>query len=67
MARLFKGEDQKKAKRLASVLYSNSFLGVTEAEAADLLGWDRRTVNNYLRHLQDEGKATKRGRAWFYP
>jgi hypothetical protein len=32
---------------------------------ANELGWQRRTVNNYLRTLQQRGLAYKEGRDWF--
>lgn len=65
MARLFKGERENKTKRVEGVLRGNDVTGVTESEAADLLGWERRTVNNYLRELERSGKAEKKGRSWF--
>lgn len=41
--------------------------GVTEAEVAEFVNMtdQRRTVNNYLRELEDEGKVYKDGRYWF--
>jgi hypothetical protein len=65
VARLFKGERENKTKRVEGVLRGNDVTGVTESEAADLLGWERRTVNNYLRELERSGKAEKKGRSWF--
>ncbi len=65
MARLHKGEGENKQKRVANVLKGNDLAGVTESETADLLGLERRTVNNYLRSLEKSGKAKKKGRAWF--
>ena len=65
MARLHKGEGEIKQKRVVNVLKGNELSGVTEAEAADLLGLERRTVNNYLRSLEKAGKAKKKGRSWF--
>jgi hypothetical protein len=32
---------------------------------ASELGWQRRTVNNYLRALARRGMAYKEGREWF--
>ena len=64
MARLRKGESESKQKRVLNVLKSNA-LGTTEMEAADLLGLEQRTMNNYLRKLQKLGKAGKKGRSWF--
>lgn len=39
-------------------------LGLTEAELAEELGFERRTVNNYLRELELEGKVYKEGTLW---
>ncbi len=41
--------------------------GITEAEVAKFVNMadQRRTVNNYLRELEDEGKVYKDGRYWF--
>lgn len=65
MARLFKGGRERKEKRMEGVLHGNDATGVTEEVAAGLLGWDRRTANNYLRALAQKGKAAKKGRSWF--
>jgi len=65
MARLFKGGQERKSKQMQGVLRGNEATGVTESEAADLLGWERRTVNNYLRGLRNSGNAEKKARAWF--
>ena len=64
MARLRKGEGEQKKKRVSWLLRSAVF-GVTEADAADDLGWGRRRLNNYLRDLQKSGKAERKGRRWF--
>ena len=64
MARLHKGEGEQKKKRVWWLLRSAVF-GVTEAEAADDLGWERRRLNNYLRDLQKDGQAERKGRRWF--
>jgi len=39
-------------------------LGVKESELAQELGWERRTVNNYLRALRAQDKAYRDGRFW---
>src|SRR5512143_3236988 len=39
--------------------------GLTEAEIADELRLERRTVNNCLRELEIHGKALKDGLYWF--
>ncbi len=38
--------------------------GLTEAELAAEIGFERRTLNNYLRDLEMEGKVYKDGRLW---
>ena len=39
--------------------------GIREKEISEELGVDRRTINNYLRELQDEGKASHDGWVWY--
>lgn len=39
-------------------------LGITQAEIADEVGLELRTTNNYLRELEDRGKAYKDGIYW---
>jgi CRISPR-associated endonuclease/helicase Cas3 len=39
--------------------------GITQAEIADEIGLELRTTNNYLRELEDRGKAYKDGIYWF--
>ncbi len=63
MARLRKGERQAKENRLANLLRGYWF-GLRESEIAQELGWERRTVNNYLRSLQRKGRAYKEGGCW---
>ncbi len=64
MARLQKGEREEKESALYRLLRKLRF-GVRESEAAEELGWHRRTVNNYLRKLKKEEKAEREGRSWF--
>jgi hypothetical protein len=64
MARLPKGEHQEKESMLYRLLKRLRF-GVRESEAAQELGWDRRTTNNYLRKLKGDNKAEREGRSWF--
>jgi hypothetical protein len=64
MARLFKGEWEQKQKKVWNILRGSPW-GITEAEASGDLRLERRTTNNYLRGLQKDGKAEKRGRRWF--
>jgi DNA-binding IclR family transcriptional regulator len=64
MARLPKGERRRKVRMVRTVLVRHPY-GLRESEMARELGWQRRTVNNYLRTLQNRGLAYKEGRDWF--
>ena len=64
MGRLRSGEKSRKEGRVRSLLGRHGF-GLRESEIADELGWQRRTVNNYLRDLKQRGCAYKDGRCWF--
>ena len=60
-------EDTAKQQRLDRIclLLTRNARGVTEAEIADEINIERRTVNNYLRELEFQGKAFKDGLYWF--
>ncbi len=64
MARLRNGEKESRKKLIASLVRYHG-LGLSEEEIAQEMGLDRRTVNNYLRELDDEQKAHKQGRKWW--
>ena len=64
MARLPKGEREDKENMLYRLLRRLRF-GVRESEISEELGWQRRTVNNYLRKLKNKDKADREGRSWF--
>jgi len=64
MARLEKGEREEREHALLYLLRRLRW-GVRESEIAQELGWQRRTVNNYLRGLKEEKKAHREGRSWF--
>ena len=64
MARLSRGERHRKVRLVRTVLYQHPY-GLRESEMASELGWQRRTVNNYLRTLQSRGLAYKEGRNWY--
>jgi DNA-binding NarL/FixJ family response regulator len=64
MARLQKGERKDKENMLYRLLRRLRW-GVRESEIAEELGWQRRTVNNYLRQLKNAEKAHQEGRSWF--
>lgn len=64
MARLQDGEREEREHKVLRLL-KRLFFGARELDVAEELGWDRRTVNNYLRDLKDDDKAYKEGRSWF--
>ena len=64
MDRLEKGEREEREHALLYLLRRLRW-GVRESEIAQELGWQRRTVNNYLRELEEEKKAHREGRSWF--
>lgn len=64
MAKLQKGERQEKENALYRLLKRLRF-GARESEISQELGWQRRTVNNYLRKLQEQDKAERDGQSWF--
>jgi predicted transcriptional regulator len=64
MARISKSEKRQKTKRVQRVLTQHPF-GLRESELTDELGWERRTVNNYLRALRNKGLVYKEGWEWF--
>lgn len=64
MARLHDGEKSSKTNQVERSLWQHLF-GIREAELAGELGWERRTLNNYLRQLQQQGRVYKEGRSWF--
>ena len=63
MARLRRGGKSQNEEKVQGGLWRHVF-GIRESELADELGWDRRTLNNYLRGLERQGKAHKDGRTW---
>ena len=64
MARLQDGEKSQKENQVQRTLWQSLF-GMREADLSEELGWERRTVNNYLRELARKGKVYKEGRSWF--
>jgi len=64
MARIPKWEKNQKTRRVQRVLLEHPF-GLRESELTNVLGWERRTVNNYLRALQRKGLIYKDGWEWF--
>lgn len=63
MARLFAGEKEHRRDNVLRLLQQYD-LGLSEAEVAEMLGWERRTANNYLRQLAEERLAYKERRLW---
>ncbi len=63
MARLFAGEKEHRRNDVLRLLWQHEF-GLSEAEIAQILGWDRRTANNYLRRLAKDRLAYKERRLW---
>lgn len=64
MARLEKGMRDERRQRIFRLLQRHRW-GLREVEVAQETGFERRTVNNYLRALAKEDKAEKEGRLWF--
>ena len=64
MARLRKGEHDRRLRLVYRLLRSH-WAGLREMEIAQMLGWERRCINNYLRTLKQQEQAYKEGRLWF--
>jgi CRISPR-associated endonuclease Cas3-HD len=55
---------QQRLERISLLLMRNA-RGLTEGEIADEMRMERRSVNNYLRELELQGRAFKDGLYWF--
>ena len=64
MARLQDGEHEERENIVLRLLKRLRW-GPRELDVAQELGWERRTVNNYLNDLRENDKAYKEGRSWF--
>ncbi len=64
MPRIDDQAKQQRAERIWLTVKANP-RGIKESEIAQELNMGRRTVNNYLRDLEYEGKVFKDGRLWF--
>ena len=64
MARLEKGVREEHEQVVLRLLKRLRW-GVKESEIAQELGWQRRTVNNYLQVLGKRKQAHREGRSWF--
>lgn len=63
MARLQDGEKNENSRYIYQVMRGH-LDGLTEQELAQLLGIQRRTLNNYLRGLEQGEQAYREGRVW---
>lgn len=64
MARLRQGEKSMRERQVQYLLRQYEF-GLRESEIAQELDWHRRTLNNYLRELEQRELAYKEGQCWF--
>lgn len=64
MPKIDQATRQKRLERVYRLLLRNQN-GLTQKEIADELNLGQRSVNNYLRDLDIQGKAYKEGRLWF--
>jgi len=64
MARLYKGKKSINLRFVYNVLRWYYF-GIREIELANELGWQRRTLNNYLRELQVQNRIYKERTVWY--
>lgn len=64
MARLRVGEKDTNSNNVHNLL-RNHDNGLTEQEISEMIGMDRRCLNNYLRELQEQEKAYREKRLWF--
>jgi len=64
MPKIDEATKQQRLDRIHLLLARNA-RGITEAEIADEIRLERRTVNNYLRELEFQGKAIKDGLYWY--
>lgn len=63
MPRISEGSKQQNKEQLLMLLQRHQ--GLREAEIAEMLYLERRTVNNYLHELERQGRVYKEGRSWF--
>jgi len=64
MARLQQGERDDRRHRIFRLLQRHCW-GLRESEIAEEMGIKRRTINSYLRELQEARQAEKEGWLWF--
>jgi len=58
-------QELERRMQLVFLRVKSSADGITEKEIETATGIDRRTVNNYLNQMVDDGKVYKEGRLWF--
>lgn len=63
MPRISEESKQRNKEQLLMLIHRHH--GLREAEITELLSIERRTANNYLNELEDEGKIYKEGLLWF--
>jgi DNA-binding IclR family transcriptional regulator len=63
MARITQDQKDLHKKQLLRLLHGH-YMGLSEAEIAAEMGWQRRTVNNYLRDLEIAGLVYQDGIVW---
>lgn len=64
MARLRAGEKDTNSIKVHNLLRWHDN-GLTEQEMSEMIGMDRRRLNNYLRELEEKQKAYRERRLWF--
>jgi predicted DNA-binding transcriptional regulator YafY len=64
MPRIDESTKLQRLERISLLLMRNA-RGLTEGEIAEEIRMERRSINNYLRELEDQGKAFKDGLYWF--
>lgn len=65
MARITTQATTDRAQRIQQLISQSMPDGITEGEMVDALRLERRTINNYLRHLAAQGVIYKEGRCWY--
>ncbi len=63
MARIPEHTKLERLRRVEALLRRSE--GLTEREISETLNFDRRTVNNYLRDLETQGRVEKDGPLWY--
>ena len=64
MARITNDDKQDTASRILLLVGSYPD-GIREVDLAELLKMEKRTMNNYLRRLREDGRVQKNGFNWY--